>query len=84
VKALYDDISGELELGSPYDPGSTLGTNQTFAYSFNRALLQSTRGGRHVFVTEGTLARQVVKTPQGAQTGIQDERTFEGWKHFNA
>lgn len=81
VKALYDDVAVELELTSPYDPGSLVGAATSHNYSFHRAMIQSLPGGRHTFVTEGVLSRQQVQTPQGPQLAVQDLRTFEGWRY---
>jgi len=61
-------------------------------YSLRRGLVESVAGGVHVYVSEGTLT----KTQQGPQlppqlvaqmpqlqmmSVIQDDRTFEGWRH---
>jgi len=82
IKSIYDDIAKELELNTPYDPNVVLGTNQSAPYAFRRGLVESNDGGCHVHVSEGTLHRHQVTLPPGiVQRAIQDERTFEGWRH---
>lgn len=83
IKALYDDIAGELELANPYDPNVLLGAAPTQRYSFRRALIESIPGGSQIFMSEGSLTRVMVQGPQGPQNGISDDRTFEGWRLFN-
>jgi hypothetical protein len=81
IQELYDDIATELELATPYDPNSVLGPAPTANYSFHRAVLESMNGGKHTFISEGTLTRQQIQTPQGPQIGLLDQRSFEGWRH---
>ncbi|MFH0776706.1 MAG: serine protease [Patescibacteria group bacterium] len=81
IKAIYDDIENELELKTPYQPATLLGNNSTINYSFHRGILESIDGGADIFTSEGTLT----KLPQSQinqQIAIQDNRTFEGWKHY--
>ncbi len=80
IKALYDDLAAELELTVPYDPNSFLAGAPARDYSFHRAVIQSMSGGKHTYLSEGSLTRHQVPTPQGPQPGIQDQRTFEGWR----
>ncbi|MBI2850586.1 MAG: serine protease [Chloroflexi bacterium] len=82
IKAIYDDIAKELQLTSPYSPDMILGTNNKASYAFRRALVESAAGGCHVFVSEGELTKQPVQVRPGVtQVAIQDNRTFEGWRH---
>lgn len=82
IKAIYDDISKELELGAPFDANAAIGNAQNCAYSFRRALVESLAGGVHVFLSIGTLKKAQVPQPTGfSQTTFQDDRTFEGWRH---
>lgn len=84
IKLIYDDIAGELELSSSYDPNVILGQSDTKQYTLNRALIESIKGGCHVFQSEGVLTRQQVQIqPNIFQQAIQDERKFEGWRHVN-
>ena len=81
IKAIYDDIENELELRTPYQPATLLGSNSTVDYSFHRGILESIDGGSDIFISEGTLT----KLPQqqiNQQIAIQDNRTFEGWRHI--
>lgn len=85
IKTIYDDIAAELELTTPYDPSLILAGQTTAAYSLPRALIESVSGGSDVFVSEGQLVVQQLKTPQGiTQDAIHDRRQFEGWRHRDA
>lgn len=80
IKAIYDDIENELELRTPYQPATLLGDSSTVNYSFHRGILDSIDGGSDIFISEGVLT----KLPQqqvNQQIAIQDNRTFEGWRH---
>ena len=85
IKAIYDDIASELGFTSPYDPDVLLAGSNTVQYSLPRALIESRKGGSHVFLSEGILTRQQVQVqPPIVQQAIQDERKFDGWRHRNA
>lgn len=73
IKAVYDDISKELEFGKIFDPRNLQGS-----YSLRRGIIESLTGGCDVFVSDGVAKR--VQAPNG-QIQIVDERSFEGWKH---
>lgn len=76
IKALYDDFASELSLADKWQPLSALGANNLLEYSNKRCLIETTTGGTYYFSTEGRLIRDPAKANQ-----IQDNRTFEGWKH---
>jgi len=86
IKQTYDDIKTELELIIPYNPNVILGNNNSLNYHFRRCLIESIAGGTHVFVSEGTLIKQMQNIPQVhplppiQRTIIDDQRRFEGWK----
>jgi len=85
VKAIYDDIRAEMELGAKFDPNSYLGAREQGNYAFKRAILESVAGGSDFFVSEGTLTKRQITVPPGVQQiMLQDQREFEGWKHENA
>jgi hypothetical protein len=85
IKTIYDDISNDLELSIPFEPKVTLGAQQSVQYCFPRALIESRKGGSHVFTSEGVLTRQQVQVQPGiVQQGIKDDRQFEGWRHRDA
>ena len=73
IKAIYDDISSELELGTVFDPRTLSGN-----YTLRRGIIESATGGSDMFVSEGSTKR--VQAPNG-QIQIVDERIFEGWRH---
>ena len=81
IKSLYDDIARELELNTPYDANSVLGSKDEANYTFRRALIESLAGGGHTFVSEGVLTRRAVEIQPGV-TGyaVNDQRRFEGWR----
>lgn len=78
IKAIYQDIENELELRDPYNPNLLLATKSPYQYSMRRALIESINGGTDVFISEGTLSKHSLPT---GQVAIQDNRTFEGWRH---
>lgn len=85
VKATFGDVEQELELTSKYDAGIIIGANPQANYRFTRGLIESVKGGSHFFVSEGTLSRVAIPLPNNMQQqGVQDMRTFEGWRHSNA
>lgn len=80
IKAVYQDIEKELELRSPFTPNVLLATKNPYQYSLRRALIESVDSGTDVFVSEGTLAKHNLPT---GQIAMEDNRTFEGWRHEN-
>jgi hypothetical protein len=84
VNGIYLDIEKELELLNPYDPKILLATSNPFTYSFRRALIESIDGGCDVFISEGTLTLVNLNIPgAGPQVALQDNRTFDRWRHEN-
>ena len=84
IKAVYDDIAAELELSTPFEPKVFLGSRSSAEYTLPRALIESRKGGSHVFTSEGTLTRQQVQVQPGSvQQALKDDRQFEGWRHHN-
>lgn len=80
MKELHDNYSKELELLTPFDPNTVLGTEQERDYNIVRGLIESVTGGSTKFVSKGKLRRTQVQIATGAvQSGIEDRRTFEGW-----
>lgn len=80
IKEIYDDIESELELRSPFDPNVLLANQNQAQYQLRRAIIESVEYGTDVFLSEGTVIKQVVQQGQQQQTLIQDNRTFEGWR----
>lgn len=87
IKAVYDDMSTELELENPYDPGILLNQQNPYHYAFRRGLIESLYNGTDVYLSEGDLTMTTVGggiSPMGPippQNQLQDTRIFEGWKH---
>lgn len=85
LSKLHQSFVQELKLLQPYTPQAVLGNapaNQAVPYTEVRGLIESTEGGCYAFVTEGTLTGVHVAGPSGLQVGIQDQRTFEGWRRL--
>lgn len=81
IKKLYNDIAKDMELTTPYDANSILGSKDEANYMFRRALIESLAGGEHTFMSEGVLSRQRVEIQQGVSGyAINDQRRFEGWR----
>lgn len=74
IKAIYDDISDELEFGKIFDP-NTIITNNHGAYNIKRCLLESVDGGSDVFITKGVFQSQSIN----GQNILTDNVLFEGW-----
>lgn len=79
IKAIYDDISQELELNNPYDPSIILNITDNYEYCFRRGLIESLDNGTDVFISQGNLTKILINATQ--QIALNDNRIFEGWKH---
>lgn len=85
IKDLYDNISSELDLSTPYEPRLVLQGQNTGSYTLPRALIESVAGGSHVFTSIGTIRLQRVEVHPGVfNDAIADSREFEGWRYHNA
>jgi hypothetical protein len=81
IKNTYDNIEKELMLRDRYLPGNLLGTEKKKNYSFKRALIESLSHGTNIYISEGELILNEIRTPDGAvHRSIQDNRFFEGWR----
>jgi ClpP class serine protease len=92
INTIYTDIKNEMELDIPFAPQILLANKKEEPYSYHRAIIDSVSSGGDVFISEGLLTKQVIQPqmmPPGvptigmAQTLIQDNRTFEGWRHIS-
>ena len=83
IKEIYDDIESEFELRTPFSPNVVLGDRDRANYQLRRAIIESVEYGTDVFLSEGTLRKQIVQQGRQQQTRIQDNRTFEGWRREN-
>jgi hypothetical protein len=89
IKETFNDIRTELELMTPFDPNLLLGANQNANYSCRRALIESLHGGTDAYISEGNIVKHQQQIPQQSplpplqRTIIDDNRTFEGWRHEN-
>jgi hypothetical protein len=91
IKSIYDDFKKDMELDVPFEPQLLFAGSSTHQYSCKRVIIESIAGGIDAFITEGQLTKQVIHPqamPAGMmqntlpQTVIQDNRTFEGWRHI--
>ena len=77
--------SPQLELTTPFDVNSVLGSQDRASYTFRRALIESVSGGSHKYVSEGEVVRQKVEVQPGLiGDAIADQRQFEGWRFYDA
>ena len=87
IKNLFEDIRNELELLQPFNANLVLGANSNSNYICRRALIESINGGTDVYVTDGTLIKNIQSIPQQSplppiqRTIIENQMNFEGWKH---
>lgn len=79
INRTYMSIREELQLRTSFNPESYLGTDSSKEYTIKRTLIESLAGGTDCFVSEGRFAK--IELPP--QMGIQDQRIFEGWKHYD-
>jgi hypothetical protein len=95
IRSIYADIKKDMELDVPFEPTILLANSPNYPYSCKRAIIESISGGIDAFVSEGQLTKQIISAqqiqggiPMGMipnmipQTLIQDNRTFEGWRHI--
>lgn len=73
IKAIYQDISNELELTTRWDAALYLGQNSQLPYHVTRGLIESVNGSSDKFITEGILTHN-----NGTMTAFS---SFEGWRH---
>ena len=95
IQSIYTEIKKDMELDIPFEPPILLAGSQNYPYLCKRAIIESISGGIDAFVSEGLLMKQIIPAPQMQggismgmipnmlpQTLIQDNRTFEGWRHL--
>lgn len=81
LKRFYLTIRDEFELATPFNPHTVVATANPATYKCVRCIIESVKGGAHMFVSEGTLTKNQVQIQPGViQTSVQDQRTFEGWR----
>ena len=85
MRDTHNSIRDELEMRSPYDPNTYIGTEQDKAYSMRRVIIESISGGTDAFVSEGILSKHIIQPMPNLppQQVINDQRLFEGWKHYD-
>ncbi|CAI3549132.1 SDH family Clp fold serine proteinase [Clostridium neonatale] len=81
IKEIYNNIKEELELTRPFDVNLILNDSDSKQYYNRRVLLESISGGCDVFVSEGILTKQVMMNGGIPQNIVNDNRTYEGWRH---
>jgi hypothetical protein len=80
LKAVHKDYSGQMKLSEPFNPMTLAAPNSSTNYQMVRGLIESAKGGCFGFVSEGTMTRATIATPQGPQEQLEDRRVYEGWK----
>jgi hypothetical protein len=83
LKAWYTDICAELLLKEPYSPIKELGNKESNPYSFKRCLIESLAYEQDAFISEGRLTKSSNQVNNAQATIINDDRSFEGWRHIN-
>lgn len=89
ISDIYNDIRREMDVDNPFAPTILIGDKANVDYSFPRVILESLAGGSHKWVSEGKLTKIQLppQQPPGSpfaipgQVAINDERTFEAWRH---
>lgn len=81
INNIYEDIKHELELGKILNPNEYFISGDFVEYNFKRGILESIDGGADYFSAEGFFQRRQMQTPHGMQSGINEQRNFEGWRH---
>lgn len=71
IKNIYDDISIDMELESPFNPNIL--AHSTDKFSCRRAIIESIKYGTDVFMSEGNFDLKVDK--------VNVYTKYEGWKH---
>ncbi|TND10117.1 MAG: hypothetical protein FD123_365 [Bacteroidetes bacterium] len=86
INSIYKSIETEMLLTVPLEPKILMAATNDLNYSYRRVIVESLVNGCHVYTTEGSYNKQPISIqgPGGAaiqNTSIQDNRTFEGWRH---
>lgn len=82
LKSWYNDICNELQLKEAYDPIKEMGTLDKKDYTFKRCIIESVNYQQDSFVSEGQLSKNLISFNGGQRTTINDNRVFDGWRHF--
>jgi hypothetical protein len=92
LRSVHQSYVSEMQLLEPYDPFGMLAGQPSVNYSLPRAMIESSKGGSHRYLSEGTITQAVVPAAPGPgvmpmmpmpvqpQTAISDNRRFEGWR----
>lgn len=80
LRNLHNSYTEELQLLEPFNLLSLIGQEKSVPYSVKRCLIESVGGGSHGFISEGTTFKAQMVGPQGPIEGLQDNRSFEGWR----
>lgn len=80
IKKIYNDIREEFELNLAFNTPFLLGEAEQQAYQCKRGCVESVKGGSFKFISEGTIKKVVLPPNMGGGQGVNDQRTFEGWR----
>ncbi len=82
IKYWYDDVVVDLLLKKEYNPVRELGDLNEKKYIFNRGFIESISGGQDMFISEGTLKKNIIPQQNGIpMITINDERICDEWRH---
>lgn len=79
LKALFEEYSTLLEMGTPWNPDGFLGAQPQAVATFNRAIIETTTI-THLFQTTKEMQRVQVPTQPIPTIGVQERVSFEGWR----
>ena len=80
LKLLHHSVTDLLVSRIPFSPDTELAGNDQHEYRCSRVLIESVEHGSHQFLSEGRISRIQINQNGVPQIGIQDVRTFEGWR----
>ena len=80
LKKIQISYKDQMQLTEPFDPVTFAASSQAPHYHIIRAMIESTDKGSFGYITEGDIIQVTQNTPMGSQEGIQDKRTFNGWR----
>lgn len=83
IRALYNSIKEELQLGVIFNPAMILEDQAEKHYSVVRGLIESSSGGSHKFVTHGLIKNNGwIQGPMNLTVpAVMDYRIREGWEY---
>lgn len=82
IRSAYYGVREELKIEMPFVPAAILGAETQKEYCERRVLIESLAGGTDAFISEGEFKRVTIPSNPTA-LAINDQRLFEGWRHYD-